>query len=55
MNAVNKSLSVRKSCSMNEPMRTFQQPTLPLLQVLPVGAVLALAQMQQQGWIYLRA
>ena len=25
------------------------------LQVLSVGAVLALAQMQQQGWIYLRA
>ena len=25
------------------------------LQVLPVGAVLALAQMQQQGWVYLRA
>ena len=25
------------------------------LQVLPVGAVLALAQWQQQGWIYLRA
>ena len=25
------------------------------LQVLPVGAVLALAPMQQQGWVYLRA
>lgn len=25
------------------------------LQVLPVGAVLALVQMQQQGWIYVRA
>ena len=28
---------------------------VPPLQVLPVGAVLALAQWQQQGWIYLRA
>ena len=25
------------------------------LQVLPVGAVLALAQMQREGWMYLRA
>lgn len=36
-------------------LRSLGRQAVPPLQVLPEGAVLALARLQREGWIYIRA